>query len=408
MTAASETLKRFQEVKSSIGLTAIVTLYRITNQWEELLAWHLRHCRETERNPTFLPVLLRRHGETGDVRGLAELYDRHRQKIRKLVPATSRDLCHLMLFAFCGRPQAVASLCAGGLAVLPPAVQAFWLATAELAAGSPEPAKRRLEELLPGADPLLRGAIERRLSRISIPPEPLDASAERVLEDAAREHGQEKRYGGRRSLLSSQARATQVVIAINVFMFVAEICLGGSTDLEVLYRLGALFPPAVRAGEWWRVVLSLFLHLGPLHLAMNMLGLWLLGPFTEFALGSRRFMLVYLLAGIGSMTTVLALSSGAQEASLTVGASGCVMGLVGASGALMLRGWLRGRAPAAKRRLLAMLLIVCLQTLFDSVVPHVSMTAHLSGALIGFAFTMVLRDRLISRPASQAARGSAS
>ena len=139
---------------------------------------------------------------------------------------------------------------------------------------------------------------------------------------------------------------------------------------------------------------------------MNMLGLWLLGPFTEFALGSGRFVLVYLLAGIGSMTTVLVCSSGAQEISLTVGASGCVMGLIGASGALMLRGWLREKAPVAKRRLVVMLMIVSVQTLFDSVVPHVSMTAHLSGAFIGFLSTMVLQDRLLSRPASPDRRGS--
>ncbi len=76
------------------------------------------------------------------------------------------------------------------------------------------------------------------------------------------------------------------------------------------------------------------------------------------------------------------------------------MGLVGATGALMLRGWLKEKANPAKRRLVAMLLIVSLQTLFDSVVPQVSMTAHLSGALIGFAATMVLRDRL-KPPAQQ-------
>ena len=334
------------------------------------------------------------------MRGLVELYDRNREKIRKLVPAASRDFCRLMLFVFCGKPQAVASLCAGRLAVLPAAVRAFWLATADLAAGAAEAARRQLEQLLPGADPSLRGAIERRLSRAPMVPESLDAREERVLEDAIRDDCQEKRFGDQRSLFSRPARATQVIMALNVFMFMVEICLGGSTDLDVLYRLGALFPPAVRAGEWWRLILSLFLHFGPLHLAMNMLGLWLLGPFTEFALGSGRFVLVYLLAGIGSMTTVLVCSSGAQEISLTVGASGCVMGLIGASGALMLRGWLREKAPVAKRRLVVMLMIVSVQTLFDSVVPHVSMTAHLSGAFIGFLSTMVLQDRLLSRPAS--------
>jgi rhomboid protease GluP len=127
---------------------------------------------------------------------------------------------------------------------------------------------------------------------------------------------------------------------------------------------------------------------------MNMLALWVLGPFTEFALGSRRFLLVYLLAGIGSMGVVVALASGPMGEHMTVGASGCVMGLVGASGALMLRGWLREKALTARRRLTGIFAIVAMQTAFDAVVPHVSMTAHLSGAIIGFLTTIVLSDRL--------------
>jgi len=381
-------------MNSLIGLAAVANLFRITNQWEELLLWQARHCKEIERNPQLLVTVLRARGETGDLRGLVEFYDRHQQQIGKLIPAVSRDLCRLMLFAFCGKRQAAESLCAGSLAILPAPTQAFWLATADLAAGELESAKRRLEELLPAADPLMRGSIERRLSGISIPPEPLDASAERVIEEAAREHGHEARFGARRSLFSSRSRATQILMTVNVLMFVAEICLGGGTNLDVLYRLGALFPPAVRAGEWWRLFASLFLHFGILHLVMNMFGLWILGPFTEFALGFRRFVLVYLLAGIGSMAIVMVFSSRSNEAQLTVGASGCIMGLVGAMGALMLRGWLQEKALAAKRRLVVALLIVSMQTLSDFVVPHVSMTAHLSGALIGFAVTMVLRDRL--------------
>jgi len=300
-----------------------------------------------------------------------------------------------MLFAFCGKRQAVERLCAGSLAVLPAQTRAFWLATADLEAGESESAKRQLEELLPGADPLLHRAIERRLSRISILPEPLDASAERVVEEAAREFGHEETFGVRRSLFSNRARATQILMVLNIFMFVVESSLGGSTNLDVLYRLGGLFPPAVRAGEWWRLTTAVFLHFGALHLAMNMFGLWFLGPFVEFALGFRRFMLVYLLAGIGSMATVMEFSSAAHAEPLTVGDSGCVMGLVGATGALMLRGWLREKALAAKRQLVLMLLIVSMQILFDSAIPKVSMTAHLSGAFIGFAAIMVLRDRLI-------------
>ena len=241
---------------------------------------------------------------------------------------------------------------------------------------------------------MLQRAIERRLIRLAVTSEPLDASAERVLDEASKEQSHEERFGSRRSLFSNRARATQLMIAINVFAFVAESYHGGATNIEVLYRLGGLYPPAARAGEWWRLITALFLHFGTLHLAMNMFGLWLLGPFVEFALGFRRFVLVYLVAGIGSMAMVMGLSSPTAAPTLVVGASGCVMGLVGATGALMLRGWLREKALAAKRRLVLMLLIVSMQTFFDFVVPHVSMTAHLSGAVIGFAAAILLQDRL--------------
>jgi membrane associated rhomboid family serine protease len=62
----------------------------------------------------------------------------------------------------------------------------------------------------------------------------------------------------------------------------------------------------------------------------------------------------------------------------------------------MLQGWLREKALSARRRLLATLAIVGMQTLFDAAVPQVSMTAHLSGVLIGFAVSLMLRDNLKS------------
>jgi rhomboid protease GluP len=128
---------------------------------------------------------------------------------------------------------------------------------------------------------------------------------------------------------------------------------------------------------------------------MNLMALSVIGPFVEFALGFWRYFLVYMLAGIGSMGMVLSLSRGPTSYQLTVGASGCIMGLVGATGAIMFRAWRKEKAFTAKKRLGTMLLIVLMQTGFDAVTPQVSMTAHLSGALIGFCLTMLLRDRLV-------------
>ena len=74
--AAIEILRRFQSAKSSIGVAAIANLYRLANQWEELLAWQKQYPADLEGRTQLLPLLLRAHGETGVLRGLAELYDR--------------------------------------------------------------------------------------------------------------------------------------------------------------------------------------------------------------------------------------------------------------------------------------------------------------------------------------------
>jgi rhomboid protease GluP len=281
----------------------------------------------------------------------------------------------------------------GSLSIIPAPTREFWLATVDLASGRVESARKRFCQLLPAADPPMRLAIERRLSRLSISSGCSDSSFQKIIEDAAVEQHHDEQFGSYRSFFSKAARGTQLILALNVLIFLLELYFGGSSNPETLYRLGALFAPAVRAGEWWRLVASLFLHLGPLHLVMNMFALVFLGPFVEFAFGIRRFLSIYLLAGIGSMGFVMLLS-GRTGDQLTVGASGCIMGLIGATAALMLRGWRQQKATFAKKRLAAIFVIVIIQTVFDALVPQISMAAHLSGTIIGFVAAMGLRDRL--------------
>ena len=76
--------------------------------------------------------------------------------------------------------------------------------------------------------------------------------------------------------------AVLILIALNIAMFVAEPALGGSTNPLTLHRLGALESWAVRfGGEYWRLLTSLFLHYGPLHLLFNLYALFVIGPGLE-------------------------------------------------------------------------------------------------------------------------------
>jgi rhomboid protease GluP len=197
ITPAMETLKHFREVKSLMGLAAIGNLYRITGRWEEYLVWEGVHRQEIEKYPQLLQMRLRSRAETGDLKGLVQLYDQHKKQIAKLTPATSRDLCRVILFAFCGRSQEVERLFAGSLSILPSRTRGFWLAMADWSAGKIESAKLQWEGLLPTADPQTRLAIEQRLSRIAIPPQTLAESDLRVIADAANERGPDENFGRR-------------------------------------------------------------------------------------------------------------------------------------------------------------------------------------------------------------------
>jgi len=394
--AATEILQRYQHAPSSFGFVALATLCRLADRWEAFLDWQREHP-GWEYYPEFIPVLLRARGETGDVAGLIYLYDRHKARIARINLASHRDQCRLMLFAFCGKREMVEQLFGGSLSQMPKSTQQFWLATADLTAGKGESAREQFQALLPVVDASLQLAIRRRLRQANVPPPPpLNAQAEAVINFAELEHGQEARFGAARHIFSKQARMTQLLIVLNVMMFSAEILSGGSTDVDVLFRMGALFPPSVVMGEWWRIGAALFLHFGPLHLLMNMLALAFLGPFLEFAFGRRRFLLLYLGAGISSMLFVCGFASGPTGEQLTVGASGCVMGLVGATGALMLRGWRREKARIARRRLIVVLTIIASQAVFDAIIPQVSMAGHLSGTVLGFVLALGLSDRLKS------------
>ena len=97
------------------------------------------------------------------------------------------------------------------------------------------------------------------------------------------------------------------------------------------------------------------------------------------------------------MAAVIAWGSGPAAETITVGASGSIMGLVGGTGAMLLRVWQRNHTGIAKRKLANVILIVVLQFGFDLMNPQSSMIGHLSGAWIGFLVALSLKERLINR-----------
>jgi membrane associated rhomboid family serine protease len=190
------------------------------------------------------------------------------------------------------------------------------------------------------------------------------------------------------------APAVFIIILLNAAAFIFEISFGNWTDPEVLHQLGALEPYAVVVqGQYWRLFTALFLHAGFLHLLFNLFALYVLGPPLERSIGALRFAICYLISGLISSAGVVVLTViGIVQVAQLVGASGCIMGIVGAWAGFLLR---HRHTPHAKQRLGNVLMIVAIQTAFDLSTPQVSMAAHLCGLFSGAVLGFVLAPRTI-------------
>jgi rhomboid protease GluP len=196
---------------------------------------------------------------------------------------------------------------------------------------------------------------------------------------------------------------TYVLLAANVIYFAAETLLGGSTAMQTLVQLGAQVNVLVAAGQYWRLLTAMFLHIGLAHLAFNMYALYILGRDLEGFYGSLRFAAIYFISGLAGNIVYYAAGPNAVSA----GASGAVFGLIGAEIAFLasnrsLFGSFR------KQRLLNLAFLVAINLAFGFANRGINNLAHLgglvSGLVLGFALTPRHRIAWEWSPSGAAAR----
>lgn len=178
-------------------------------------------------------------------------------------------------------------------------------------------------------------------------------------------------YGGR---VGGAAQVTRLLIAANVVVFVLTSVTGGNLltgGASTLYGRFALIPAFVADGEWWRLVSSMFLHYGLVHIGFNMWALWVVGPPLEAVLGRARYVALYFLAGIGG--GALALLVGPLNVQ-SAGASGAIFGLFGAFFVIARRS---GRDTGGIVGLIAINLVITF------VVPNIDWRGHIGGLVTG-------------------------
>lgn len=175
---------------------------------------------------------------------------------------------------------------------------------------------------------------------------------------------------------------TYALIIINVLVFLAMYIFGkGSEDTLTLLLFGANYPVLVRAGDYYRLITSAFLHAGLLHLIFNNYALYVIGSQLESFLGKAKFLIIYLVSAIcGSLMSML-FSDG-----ISVGASGAIFGLLGS---LLYFGYnYRVYLGTVLKSQIIPLIIINLVIGF--ITPGIDNAAHIGGLLGGLGMTMAL------------------
>ena len=375
---------------NSLDRSGQVLIYWMTADWQRCLLWMGENIPQKVlfKDSNLLIYYLRALGESGDVNGLLRKLESVETSLEKSGDRLRLNLVRLYALAFSGQIVQVKQLFNGPLKNHAQNTQKFWLATAQMAAGNQQSARRKLLALRQVNDFILSNAIDWRLCNpLNQVEQDLSYFSKSVLHRLKIRLNQENRYIQAMKLSHRKAYVTYSLLGINLLLFCLEIVLGGSEDLATLYRLGALVPEAISAGQWWRLITANFLHFGWVHLATNMLGLYVLGKLVEANLGSIRYLLVYLISGIGTM---LIFSFSMPPNQILVGASAAIMGLLGVILAMFLRDWHKDKSRLAAKRLQLLSLIVGIQFIFDLTTPQVSFLSHLIGLIIGFFTGLIL------------------
>ena len=196
-----------------------------------------------------------------------------------------------------------------------------------------------------------------------------------------------------RSRSWSLAPVTVTLVAIQVLVYLVMTLVGGSTNPAVLVHFGALQPDLLRAGQWWRLITPVFVHIGFTHLLINSLTLYFLGLYIEQLFGHWRMVVIYFgSAIIGNLCSAYWLAGG-----LAAGASTAIFGLFGAF--LMLGESFRDNL-VLRQLSRQFLILVLLNVGTDLLVPGIDLAGHIGGLIGGFLMAYVVGAPKLGRTAN--------
>jgi rhomboid protease GluP len=152
---------------------------------------------------------------------------------------------------------------------------------------------------------------------------------------------------------------------------------GGSTNPQVLLRFGAKVNSLIVAGQIWRLVTPIFVHIGIVHLAFNTYAIYVFGMQIEHTFGSIRYLVLYMLSGIAGVVGSFCFSPYPSA-----GASGAIFGLIGTEAAFFYR-YRRAFGRNGQQRLYNILIVIGYNLAFTFAASNIDVWGHLGGLLTG-------------------------
>lgn len=210
-----------------------------------------------------------------------------------------------------------------------------------------------------------------------------------------------------RAILTRPATFTYIFLAVNVLLYLLMMVSGGANG-ETLIAYGAKLNSLIDGGEWWRFITPIFLHIslpgfGPVHIIMNMYGLWMIGPYVERLYGSAKFVVFWIVSGVaGVLASYLTVRPNMNigligsflfkaEDGPSAGASGALFGLIGVLFVFGLK-FRRELPEGFKRAFGTGMLPVILMNLFIGFLGRglIDNAAHLGGLLAGAGLALLV------------------
>jgi rhomboid protease GluP len=205
----------------------------------------------------------------------------------------------------------------------------------------------------------------------------------------------------RATLSAASFPVTIALIAANALVFAAMVLSGVSaldpTPAQAI-KFGADFGPLTLNGQWWRLVTSMFVHFGIIHIGLNMWCLWNLGRAAEALMGRFSYLLAYFVSGIfGSIASVYWHPQVAGA-----GASGAIFGLSGVLVSFVYLKKTPSHIQINSKMLGSLGTFIAYNLIFGAAIPGISNAAHIGGLVMGLAVGALLPNAAASESSRRA------